>query len=148
MLSPFCCYKRRPWKCKVQLPANAALRTASGIKSDRTHKKSSQQYKDLSKITPIVFPSITLDVWPQLLYSTFFSLMASADATVNDFCFSRYEKIQEFGPIKILTWNYLKAVLSVFPEQSASLLVSTLSSAQGVLWVSSCNDSCFTPNRG
>lgn len=44
---------------------------------------------------------------------------------------------------------YLKTYSSSFPRaQSASLLVSTLSSDQGMLGVCSCSGSCFNPYRG
>ena len=48
--------------------------------------------------------------------------------------------------LKISTW---RPVLPVFPKHRvAPLLVSTLSSGQGVLGVGSCPGSCFIPCRG
>ena len=87
---------------------------------------------------------------PQLLYSAFFFKWPMQTPLLK-ICFSRYEKMQEFGSIKILNLksNYLKACSVSYPRaQSASLLVSTPSSAQGVLQVSSFSGSCFTPYRG
>ena len=49
--------------------------------------------------------------------------------------FSRYEKMQEFGLIKIFTWKHLAirspVFLGFFRAQSALLFVSTLNSFQG-----------------
>ena len=72
-----------------------------------------------------------------------------ADITMKDFSVSLDMRRCKNWVHKIFSWKYLDYLLtysSSFPRaQSASLLVSTLSSTQGVLLVCSCSGSCFTP---
>ena len=66
-------------------------------------------------------------------------------------CFSRYGKMQEFGPVKILSCSLtiLRPILSVFPRaQSALSQISTLKSFQGMLKFSRFSSSIFNPYRG
>lgn len=88
---------------------------ARDIKSDRAHKTSSQEAQELVWNTPIVSPSIILDVWTTALLIGIFSLIAKAGVIINDFCVSLdMKRCKNFGSYNLLlkASNYLKACSS------------------------------------
>lgn len=103
------------------LPASVVSRMARDIKSDRAHKTSSQEAQELVWNTPIVSPSIILDVWIIALFIGIFSLIAKAGVIIHDVSVSLgMKRCKNFGSYNLLlkASNYLKACSSSFSQST------------------------------